>query len=505
MLRYLLAIVALLLCLNINAQDNPINPDGYNVFYHPNGKIASEGTMREGKPDGYWKTYNENGVLSAEGNRVNFLLDSTWNFYNDSAQLVMQINYKEGKKNGIRRTFRPDEIVEENFVNDVKNGLTITYYPGGQVKRTVNFVNGYEEGTAREFSNTGTITSLIEYRRGFIVDRENINRVDKNGLKQGRWKYFYENGKVKTEGIYRDDKRNGYFKEYDEKGMLVDVAKYVNDERQEETPELVKLDVKTDYYPNGKPKTVASYKADVPEGIRRDYDSTGKVISSFIFRQGKKIAEGIIDDEGVRDGPWKEYYEEGQLRAEGMYALGNRIGRWLFYHPNGSIEQEGTYNNQGTPEGTWKWYYDDGNVHREETYRNGLSDGIYTLYAENGKVITQGEYVEGLEEGFWKYDYGDIREEGNYRAGMRNGEWKTYYDNGQLAFIGSFIDDNPNGQHIWYWPDGKKRDQGEYLMGLRTGDWVQYSEDGTVFLVIAYQNGVEKRYDGIKITPEFEE
>lgn len=505
MYKFIIVLLSLILTVQIHAQDNPVNPDGPNIFYHPNGKVASEGLMREGKPDGYWKTYNDKGYLIAEGNRVNFMLDSTWNFYDDTSKLVLQINYKDGKKEGIRRTFRPDEILEESFSNDIKQGPTITYYTDGKIKKVVNFNNGFEDGMAREYSRDGTIIALIEYRRGFIVDRENINRVDKNGLKQGRWKYFYDDGKVKLEGIYRDDKRNGYFKEYDDKGMLIDVAKYVNDERQEEAPELVKLDVKTDYYPNGKPKTVASYKGDTPEGIRREYDTTGKVIASFTFSKGKMIAEGIIDDEGVKDGPWKEFYEEGQLRAEGMYSLGKRIGRWRFYHENGSVEQEGTYNNQGNAEGAWKWYYDNGNVLREESFRNGLSDGPYVEYNEEGKVVTQGEFVEGLEEGFWKYEYGDIREEGTFRGGKRNGEWKTYYDNGQVSFVGSFIDDNPNGLHTWFWPDGKKRDQGEFIMGLRTGDWVQYDENGTIFIVIAYQNGIEKKYDGIRIKPEYDE
>ncbi len=505
MLKYLISISLLLISISVLGQENTINPDGHNVFYHPNGKIASEGNMRDGKPDGYWKTYNEKGVLIAEGNRVNFELDSTWNFYNDSARLVLQINYKNGLKEGIRRTFREDEILEENFTNDIKNGLSITYFPDGKIKRTVNFVNGFEDGIAREFSPDGTVITLLEYRRGFIVDRENINRVDKRGLKQGRWKYFYDNGSVKLEGIYRDDRKNGYFKEYDEKGMLTNISKYVNDELQQETPELVKLDVRTDYYPNGKPKTVASYKGDVPQGVRREYDSSGRVVASYTFNKGKLVSEGIIDDEGVKDGPWKEYYEEGELRAEGSYNQGKRVGKWKFYHQNGSVEQDGNYNNQGNPEGAWKWYFENGNVERDEAYRNGLTDGPYTEYDENGKVVVQGEYVDGLEEGFWKFQYGDTREEGTFKGGKRNGEWKTYYDNGELSFVGSFIDDNPNGRHIWFYPDGKKRDQGEFLMGMRTGDWVQYDKDGNVFLVIAYENGIEKKYDGIRIKPEYDE
>lgn len=505
MLKSLFTAMAVMILMFSHAQENQVNPDGHNVFYHPNGKIASEGFMREGKPDGYWKTYNENGILTAEGNRVNYELDSTWSFYNEEGKLVLQINYAQGKKNGIRRLFREDEIVEETFVDDIKHGPTTVYYPTGEVKRNVIFVNGLEDGIAREYSIDGNIITMIEYRRGFIVDRENINRVDKNGLKQGRWKYFYDNGLVKLEGIYRDDKRNGYFKEYDEKGMLTDIAKYVNDERQEEAPELVKLDVKTDYYPNGRVKTVASYKGDVLEGIRRDYDTTGRVISSFTYDEGVVVAEGIIDDAGIKDGPWKEFYADGQLRAEGLYVAGNRIGKWRFYHPDGSLEQEGNYNNQGNAEGLWKWYFANGNVLREEAYRNGKSDGMYTEYDETGKVIVQGEYIDGLEEGLWKYEYGDIKEEGQYRSGMRNGEWKTYYDNGELSFVGSFIDDNPNGRQVWYWPNGKKRDEGEYIMGIKTGDWIQYDEEGTVFLVIAYQNGIERKYDGVIIRPEYDE
>ena len=142
---------------------------------------------------------------------------------------------------------------------------------------------------------------------------------------------------------------------------------------------------------------------------------------------------------------------------------------------------------------------------REESFLNGQSEGLFTEYDENGKIIIEGEYVDGLEEGLWKYQLGDHREEGTYRGGMRNGEWKYFYDDGKLAFQGSFIDDNPNGRHIWYWPDGKKKDEGEFINGMKTGDWIQYNQDGTTFLVISYQNGIEKKYDGVKIKPEFTE
>ncbi|HSP88457.1 MAG TPA: hypothetical protein VLN45_10015, partial [Ignavibacteriaceae bacterium] len=108
---YVLAVI-------LYAQDK-VEPNGYNKFYYENGKLSSEGNMRNGKPDGYWKTYYENGILKSEGNRKDFELDSVWNFYNDTGIIILKITYLKGKKNGIRTTYQEDEIQEENFVNDV--------------------------------------------------------------------------------------------------------------------------------------------------------------------------------------------------------------------------------------------------------------------------------------------------------------------------------------------------------------------------------------------------
>ena len=33
--------------------------DGYNKLLYPNGKVSSEGIIKDGKPDGYWKNYYE--------------------------------------------------------------------------------------------------------------------------------------------------------------------------------------------------------------------------------------------------------------------------------------------------------------------------------------------------------------------------------------------------------------------------------------------------------------
>ena len=40
-------------------------------------------------------------------------------------------------------------------------------------------------------------------------------------------------------------------------------------------------------------------------------------------------------------GKWQEFYLDGKVRAEGEYKDGLKSGDWIFYFPNGKIEQRG--------------------------------------------------------------------------------------------------------------------------------------------------------------------
>ncbi len=477
---------------------------GKTVFYYENGQKSSEGIMRDGKPDGFWRTYYENGKLKSEGKRTDFLLDSTWNFYNDSGLIVLKINYRKGKKNGLRIQYANDGRIEENFVDDIKEGLTKIFYPDGKLKKTIPFHQGLENGLSYVFAaDDGRIIQIIHYRKGFITEIERINYRDYKGRKQGLWKWFYPQDtvnyavplKVKLEGKYKNDKRNGYFKTYDKQGNLVNTEKYENGVLIENPDELVSIDVKKEYYPDGKVKIEAGYKNGQAEGWRKEYDTTGKVIKAAVFHKGQKLSEGKLDETGLKTGYWKEYYPSGKIKSEGAYRNGRKYGLWKYYHPNGQLEQTGKYDNHGKETGKWTWYYDDGSLHREEYYLNGLQDGHSVEYYPDGKIITEGDYIEGRKNGKWILDYGDHREEGNYLDDRRKGYWKYYYPDNQLSFEGNFTDDLPDGWHIRYWPNGKKKEEGKYVMGLKTGRWTKYNEDGTVFIVIYYKNGKEVKVE----------
>ncbi len=510
-MRYLLlALIFFNLLVPSFGQDS-IRNDGFQQFFYQNGKLSSEGTMKAGQPDGYWKSYYETGTLKSEGNRLNFKLDSIWKFYNPKGKLVLEITYQEGKRNGFKTSFLDRETIREYFINDIKEKFTMYYHPDGWKKLEIPYIKGLEQGIGKEYNETGDIITITEYKKGYIVERLKINRKDKYDRKQGRWMSFWENGKIRLEGTYKNNMKNGYFKEYSEKGDLIKITKFLDDIMQPEAVEIQKLEIEKEYYADGKVKTTRLYRNGILEGISIAYSPEGMILSAIEYRNGLVAGEGLVLEDGGRTGHWKEYYPGGTLKAEGDYNNGTKTGSWKYYHMNGKIEQTGVYNNQGKPDGIWRWYYDSGQLLREENYYRGKKDGLTEEYSEDGTIIERGDYLEDLEDGPWFQLIGDFYQRGTYRDGLRTGNWVSYQLNkGETGtdsltlFKGNFLDDLPDGKHTYYWDNGKVRDEGTFVAGKKEGDWIKYNYDGTLFLIITYRNGIETRYDGVKITPPYE-
>jgi len=479
------------------AQEN-LNPNGYNIFYYPNGTKSSEGTLVNGKPDGYWKSYNEKGVLISEGNRKNFLLDSVWNFYSASGEKSMEIYYFEGKKHGFRKLYFDDETVVEEWEMDTLVNTINVFYKTGELKRSTPIENGKPHGMEKEYNVDGLVIVVSKYFAGILGKREFINRADRFGLKQGSWKYFWENGNLKMEGSYQNDKRKGFFKYYDEAGNFKAVEKYDNDVLITDAPETRQMEIRTAYHANGKPSVTATYYKGVPDGIRREYDENGTVIKGYVFTNGILKFEGITDEDGKRQGHWREFYPSGELKSQGNYVNSNQEGEWKFYFENQKIEIKGKYIN-GKKEGTWVWYYPNGAMLQEENWHRGKLDGDFTEYDENGNVIVKGTYLEGTEEGEWFYTQGNAIERGVYHDGMRSGLWITQRRNGELISEIEYEQDLYHGKYILFHETGKVRHTGKYNNGEQVGVWHLYDEDGELILSTVYENGREIQWNEYKI------
>jgi len=476
------------------------NTDTVRYFY-PSGEISSEGVLRDGKPDGYWKTYHPNGALKSKGNRVNFELQGTWIFANDAGIITNEIEYKQGLKHGSYKTYEEGLLIRnEHYENDVKQGWSYTYYPEGPVKSETRFEDGYAQGNSKVFALDGRIITWMEYRRGVLVRKEEINRKDNQGRNSGVWKWWNdEKGYLEREGFYSKGLKNGYFKTYDNEGNLISVEKYVDDVLQENAIETTPLRVKRSLHSNGQIKTLGGFRNGVPDGVHRTYDSTGSVISGAVYTMGILAAEGVTDPSGKKQGDWKTYYSNGQVKSEGRYVDNLKDGIWKYYHQNGVIEQTGRYI-RGLQEGEWRWYYDSEALRLSVYYYKGERDGESVEYDFDGNVIASGSYLEDMREGAWVFDYGDYRQEGKFVLDEQSGEWiGIYKDIDQVAFRGSYVDGLADGKHTWYYPSGKVKKEGKYIMGKEHENWIYYDEQGLISLYITFDYGKEVKYNGIKV------
>lgn len=452
----------------------------YQIFRYSNDSVSSEGTLREGKPDGYWKTYYENGKIKSEGNRKDFLLDGTWIFYSEEGDTTLLINYEKDLKNGMRKIYMSDEIIEDHFDQGVRVEVSRRYDRRLHLLQVIPIKNGYEEGLSPVYDTTGRLIEIVTYKKGFVNSREVINRYDAQGKKHGYWKEFYANFDLKSEMYYKHGLRNGFYKLYDEKGNLLKITKYVDDVEQVLSPETKPLQMQHEYYPNGRVKREASFRDGKREGTWREFDENGNVISSQIYKNGKLVQTGVMDTDGTRRGEWVELYPDSTLRAKGLFINGKRSGEWVFYYPGEKIEQQGNYKN-GLFDGTWTWYFPSGKLQRKEDFLDGILEGNYEEYDEKGNCIAKGSYFDGMKTGKWKEQSGNETFEGEYRNDRQVGEWVSYYSNGKMAFKGSFKGGYPDGEHHYYYTNGRLRELQSYAGGIRNGVWKKYLDTGELF------------------------
>jgi antitoxin component YwqK of YwqJK toxin-antitoxin module len=489
---------------------NETNPNGYNKFYYENGKISSEGYMKNGKPNGYWKTYYINGKLQAEGNRKFFLLDSTWVFYDIDGDTLKKINYFEDKKNGYFYTYQYEKIdsnkiggllSKELYYNNLKEGTSCYYdIKTGKIDQIINYKNGAKEGFAKQIKADTLIITIYEYRKDFLINKENINRYNKNEEKQGVWKEFHQNNNIKTEMNYLNGKLNGYYKTFDENKKLLSIQLYKNGElTQEDTSETPKIEEKTEYYSSGKPKTNGQYLNGLPINLHKEYSPDGKVIDAkFYDETGNVVSMGQVDEKDRKIGHWKYLYPTGELKSEGDFNENSKTGKWKFYYISGSLEQEGSFT-KGKYNGIWKWYYETGELLREENFLQGKEEGKFVEYTITGEIVTKGEYINGKKNGEWEYTTGDAKELGSYEMDEQNGIWKYYNLKGKLIFEGEFVQGIAEGKHLFYYDTGRTKEERNYVAGNLNKYLKQFDEEGNVFLIEKYKNGTLIKINGSKI------
>lgn len=181
-------------------KDTPIYiiQDGYRKMYYRKGSLLAESNIKNHTYDGVLINYYENGNRRFARNYVK---DSGWN-----------INYYE---NGQMK----DSSIE--FNNTGKGRICKTWFENGQVDRIIewNMKTGVQEGTTKRFyENSGGVQSILR-----------ASEVWKNGLWDGVTLLYYPNGQLNDSMFFIQGKREGIAKAWYENGQLKLINIYKKD------------------------------------------------------------------------------------------------------------------------------------------------------------------------------------------------------------------------------------------------------------------------------------
>ncbi len=194
------------------------------------------------------------------------------------------------------------------------------------------------------------------------AQEEKINQFDKKGNRHGVWKGIHEEtDRPRYEGVFKNGKETGVFKYFDDTRAGSVIA-------------------------------------------TRDFSKgDGSVYVTFFDQKGNKVSEGLINKNRQYEGEWKYYHQESpQLMTVETYVNGKLNGKSTVYYPDGKIASETIYAN-GIKEGVFKKYSQQGIILEEIPYKNNQFYGLVTYRDVKGNIIAQGLYEKGLKKGIWKY------------------------------------------------------------------------------------------------------
>ena len=101
----------------------------------------------------------------------------------------------------------------------------------------------------------------------------------------------------------------------------------------------------------------------------------------------------------------KEYYENGNIKAETTYKENILHGKAIYYFKNGDIKETGYYKN-GKKHGEWLEFCHNGQKKEETHYVDGKEDGVRKRWEKDCSILSsETHYSKGKKHGpskMWK-------------------------------------------------------------------------------------------------------
>jgi len=403
------------------------------------------------------------------------------------------------------------KIVSAQENSTLNDGYQIFKYPNGAVSSEGLMKNGKPEGFWKSYYVTG-IKKSEGRRTNFLLD--------------SIWIFYDQTGDTTEKINYLLGKKNGWYYKYKKDpsiGVYIWSRELFAGDKKEGTAFI--------YFPDGKIQQTFSYNSGKKEGLSKEFDKEGNIITLLEYNNDFLVSRERInrlDNKGLKQGDWKEFYPNGGIKSEKTYKDDLMHGYYKEYDTRGKLILTMLYENgsivksrvEDEPDIEIVNKYDpEGKKIYSGPYRNKIPVGIHREYGKDGKVINAFIYTDnglmlsegivdeaGNRNGKWKdyFSNGKIQEEGQFTDNRRSGQWKFYNMLEKVEQTGSFNNGRPDGLWKWYYNSGALLREEEYFQGQRDGSCTEYSETGEIIAQGEYSDG-EKNGEWKYKTSEFTE
>jgi antitoxin component YwqK of YwqJK toxin-antitoxin module len=342
-----------------------------------------------------------------------------------------------------------------------REGLAIIYYDNGRIKEKGQYKAGKKDGDWKDYNQKGKLLTIVTYDQGKAIKTENPGAIQDSVV-------YHENGRIKMQGITNARKRQGEWKHYDAKGKLLTITIYdFGDIMSQENPGAIGNI--TEYHENGRVKAEGMTNNNKRDGVWKFYDSRGVHTKTVTYSNGETLKTiSMIEESGpkLREGAAVTYHDNGRIRETGKYSKGRKNGEWKEFNTRGKL----------------------------------LKIKIY----DHGKVLSE-QSPHKIKPFLSYHDNGRIKEKGVMKSGQREGEWLLYSKRGKLIRTTHYLDgeiiDKSNSGLIGpitnYYDNGTIKEEGIMNDGQRDGVWKIYDDDGHHVENITYRKGKVLKQDKV--------
>ncbi|RZJ28719.1 MAG: tetratricopeptide repeat protein, partial [Flavobacterium sp.] len=473
--------------------------DGKLTCVYANGTKKSESTFVKGKMNGPFAYYNEAGDVTESGTYANDELTGAYKEFYDGKVLKAEAIYADGKIQGSYKRYYPNNTLEqENVYVNGKLSKAIAYYATGKIStETLYNDKGEMESYAyydadgnkyyEEKYRGGKLSSGVQYtsksakpielsiaKKPFSI--KNFDSTDRvvgefeKGVKNKEWKYYFSSGQMRLKEMYKQGLQNGLTYSYNRNGSLNSVSNFVNDS----------LSGQYEGFDSGKRDRLFSYVAGHQTGPYKAF-----------YPDGTVSAEGYLIDGDVSYTKYN-YWQNGTVSRIDKY-IEDELILSEFYTPKGEKESTLDFKNK-TGKFTESRF---GNV-ITQTFNmvNGAYNGKFEEKDKTGTMVADADFVNNVRHNNYKSfsPSGQIFNDINYYCGKKNGVEKSYDLLGNLRIYQEYLFGDEFGKTIRYYQNKNKLAEYNYLDGDLEGDYTYFNQKGEAVVKLFYVGDCLKYY-----------